>query len=89
LLLHPQALAGAVLMRALVPVDPPSSPALAGVPVLVLTGNADPINPLAKAQRLADALADAGAEVAHEVVAGGHGLTQKDVELATAWLARH
>jgi phospholipase/carboxylesterase len=89
LLLHPQALAGAVLMRALAPVDPPSPPALAGVPVLVLTGNADPINPVAKAQRLVDSLADAGAEVAHEVVAGGHGLTQKDVELATAWLARH
>jgi phospholipase/carboxylesterase len=89
LLLHPQALAGAVLMRALAPVDPPSLPALAGVPVLVLTGNADPINPVAKAQRLIDALADAGAEIAHEVVAGGHGLTQKDVELATAWLARH
>ncbi|MCZ8102525.1 MAG: alpha/beta hydrolase [Burkholderiales bacterium] len=89
LLLHPQALAGAVLMRALAPVDPPSPPALAGVPVLVLTGNADPINPVAKAQRLVNALADAGAEIAHEVVAGGHGLTQKDVELATAWLARH
>jgi phospholipase/carboxylesterase len=89
LLLHPQALAGAVLMRALAPVDPPSPPALAGVPVLVLTGNADPINPVAKAQRLVDALADAGAEIAHEVVAGGHGLTRKDVELAMAWLARH
>jgi phospholipase/carboxylesterase len=89
LLLHPQALAGAVLMRALAPVDPPSPPALTGVPVLVLTGNADLINPVSKAQRLVDALAEAGAEIAHEVVAGGHGLTQKDVELATAWLARH
>jgi phospholipase/carboxylesterase len=89
LLLHPQALAGAVLIRALAPVDPPSPPALAGVPVLVLTGNADPINPVPKAQRLVDLLAEAGADTTHEVVAGGHGLTQKDVDLATTWLARH
>ncbi len=89
LLLHPQALAGAVLLRALAPVDPPSPPALEGVPVLVLTGNADPINPVPKAQRLVDLLAAGGADVEHVVVAGGHGLTQKDVEHMAAWLARH
>lgn len=86
LLLHPGVLAGAVLIRGLAPVDPATPPDLAGVPVLVLTGQADPINPVAKAQRLVDLLEAAGADVAHQVVPGSHGLTLRDVETAKSWL---
>ena len=89
LLLHPGVLAGAVLIRGLAPVEPASPPALSGVPVLVLTGSADPINPVSKAQHLVDILETAGADVAHKVVPGGHGLTMTDVETAKAWLAAH
>lgn len=89
LLLHPGVLAGAVLIRGLAPVDPSSPPDLAGVPVLVLTGSADPINPVSKAQHLVDLLAGAGADVTHKVVPGSHGLTMADVETAKSWLAAH
>ncbi len=65
MLLHPEALAGGVLIRALAPVEPPATPDLAGVRALVLTGSADPINPVANGERLAGLLAAGGAEVDH------------------------
>ena len=56
LLLRPEALAGAVLLRAMVPLaDPPKSD-LGGKPVLILSGAADPIVPIENARRLADML---------------------------------
>ena len=53
LLLRPDALAGAVLMRAMVPLAEPPKPDLAGKPVLILSGAADPIVPPENAARLA------------------------------------
>ncbi|MHB2168791.1 alpha/beta hydrolase [Alsobacter sp. R-9] len=88
LLRHPQALAGAVLIRGLAPIEPDGPVDLSGVPVLVLTGTADPINPVAKAQHLVDLLGAAGARVEHELVPAGHGLTRRDLTVATQWLAR-
>ena len=87
LLLRPDALAGAILIRAMVPLAEPPKPDLAGKPVLILSGAADPIVPPDNAARLAAQLADAGAEVTHRLVPVGHGLSQADVELTKAWLA--
>jgi len=85
----PGLFAGAVLMRAMMPFDPRPLPDLSGKPVLILTGAQDPIVPEEQAGLLAAYLGEAGAVVAYEVVPAGHGLTGYDLQLATAWLARH
>ena len=86
LLLRPEALAGAILIRAMVPLaDPPNSD-LGGKPVLILSGSADPIVPIENARRLADMLRNAKASVRHETSPASHGLTQGDLTVAAKWL---
>jgi phospholipase/carboxylesterase len=86
LMTKPQALAGAVLIRAMLPFEPDPMPELNGTPVLLLSGAADPIVPAAKRDRLAAVLAESGAAVRHDVVAAGHNLTHRDLGLARDWL---
>ena len=86
LLMRPAALAGAVLIRAMLPFEPDSLPDLKTKPVLLLSGATDPIVPAAKRDRLAAVLAQAGAAVRHDVVAGGHELTHRDLAFARQWL---
>jgi phospholipase/carboxylesterase len=88
LLLHPQTLAGAILLRAMAPLAEPPKPDLAGVPVLILSGSSDPIAPRSSADKLAAALAAAGARVERDDLPAGHGLTQADVTKAKAFYAR-
>jgi phospholipase/carboxylesterase len=86
LALRPEALAGAVLLRAMVPLSDAKAGDLSGKGVLLLSGAADPIIPAENAKRLAAILEDAGANVEHKVLPVGHGLSQADVTLAKAWL---
>ena len=88
LLLHPQTLAGAILLRAMAPLAEPPKPNLAGVPVLILSGLNDPIAPRSSAEKLAAALAAAGARVERDDLPAGHGLTQADLTRARAFYAR-
>ncbi|OCC06362.1 hydrolase [Labrys sp. WJW] len=87
LLLHPQALAGAALLRPMTPLRSAPAANLEGKPVLMLSGAADPIVPAADAGTLAALLRERGAAVRHETLPTGHGLTQADVQQAKAWLA--
>jgi phospholipase/carboxylesterase len=87
LLTRPQALAGAVLMRAMVPFVPRTLPALNALPVLILSGAADPLVPAAERDRLAKLFSDAGAAVTYQVVPAGHNLAPQDVAAAAQWLA--
>lgn len=92
LLLHPEVLAGAVLLRAMVPLaetPPADTPRadLAGRPVLLLSGALDPIVPADNAERLAARLDTAGAAVTHTINPAGHGLSQADLSAAGTWLA--
>lgn len=89
LLKQPDALAGAILMRAMLPFDPRPLPDLRGVPILVLAGAHDELIPLDQAGLLAALLGEAGADVTYEVLPAGHGLTGEDLKLATEWLASH
>ena len=89
LLLHPEALAGAVLLRAMVPLAEAPPADLAGRPVLLLSGALDPIVPAENAERLAASLARAGARVTHPVNPAGHGVSQADLAAAGPWLARN
>ena len=86
LLLRPEALAGAVLLRAMVPLGDPPAAALRGKPVLLLSGQMDPIVPADNAARLAGMLRDAGATVQHRIMPTGHGLSQDDVAAAGTWV---
>ena len=85
LMLRPEALAGAVLIRPMVPFAEAPAADLAGKPVLILSGAMDPIVPVENASRLADQLAAAGAAVEHRILPTGHGLSQADINLAVAW----
>jgi phospholipase/carboxylesterase len=88
LLRHPQILAGAVLLRAMVPFDEPPTTPLPGTPVLLLSGSHDPIVPAANAARLASLLDMAGARVEHRAMVAGHALTHADASLTGEWLNR-
>ena len=88
LLLHPDALAGAILFRAMAPLADLPRSGLSGVPVLMLSGLTDPIAPRSNARKLAAALAGAGARVEPDDLPAGHGLTPDDVERAKAFYAR-
>lgn len=88
LLLHPGVLAGAALLRPMMPLAEPPAPNLTGTAVLMLSGMADPIVPDESAARLASVLASAGADVVHDIQPAGHGLGQADVTAVQAWMAR-
>ena len=85
--LRPETLAGAALLRAMVPLPDAPAAAVAGKPVLILSGASDPIVPAENAARLAGALRTAGALVDHRVLPVGHALSQADISVTKAWLA--
>ncbi|WP_342731908.1 alpha/beta hydrolase [Bradyrhizobium sp. B117] len=86
LLLQPDALAGAILLRAMAPLSDPPKVELDGKPVLLLSGQGDPIVPASNSGQLAALLLEAGARVDHRVLPAGHQLTQADVTLARNWI---
>ncbi|KQO71268.1 hydrolase [Methylobacterium sp. Leaf87] len=87
LMLHPSVLAGAVLLRPMLPLAQPPAFDLTGLPLLMLSGAQDPIVPEANARALAERFRGSGARVEHGVLPVGHGLSQADVTTAEAWLA--
>jgi phospholipase/carboxylesterase len=86
LLLRPQVLAGAVLLRAMAPFAHVQRGQPAAKPVLILSGARDPIIPADNAARLAAMLEQAGATVEHCTLPVGHELSQADVNLARSWV---
>jgi phospholipase/carboxylesterase len=88
LLSRPDALAGGILLRAMVPFEPDPVPRLDGRAVLLAEGRFDPMIPVPQAERLAEILREAGADVQVEWQEAGHQLTPKDIRAAEAWLAR-
>jgi phospholipase/carboxylesterase len=88
LLSRPAALAGGMLIRAMVPFEPERAPDLSGRAVLLSQGRNDPLVPAPSAQRLAEILESAGADVELAWQPGGHSLTQGDVTVARRWLGQ-
>ena len=86
LLLRPEVMAGAVLLRAMVPLVPETLPDLAGKRVLISAGEQDPIVPRENAERLAAMLRGARANVTLHFESSGHALVSGDIEAAREWL---
>ena len=86
LLLRPESLARAVLLRPMVVLEPATLPDLTGKSVLISSGNADPIVPHDHPVRLAKMLRTAGARVTLHVHPAGHGLTPDDFAAARKFL---
>jgi phospholipase/carboxylesterase len=85
----PDSLAGAILMRAMLPFAPAEIPRLDRKPILLLSGDSDPLIPASLRDPLAKSLKEAGADLQYEVVSGGHRLTQQDLQIAAEWLGQH
>ncbi len=88
LLLRPEVLSGAVLLRAMTPLRKTASTAdLTAKPVLMLSGAMDPIIPAPDAGNLASQMKARGAVVRHETLTASHGLVRQDMILAQDFLA--
>jgi predicted esterase/catechol 2,3-dioxygenase-like lactoylglutathione lyase family enzyme len=86
LLRRPGVLRGAVLLSPMVPLELDTLPDLRGTSVFIGAGRADPIAPAAQAERLADMLREAGADVTLHWEPGGHTLTPREVDAARQWI---
>ena len=87
LLLRPGTLGGALLLRAMVPLEPDPLPALGGVPVQINAGTVDPIITPAQSEALGALLQRAGASVSVDWIEAGHRLTRQDLEIGQRFLA--
>ena len=86
MLLRPETLAAAVLLRAMVPLSQPPVVDLSAKRVLISAGASDPIIPSENAERLANLLRERGAATELIVQQAGHGLVQQDLTAARRWL---
>ena len=88
LLLHPGLLAGAILLRAMVPFEPEVTPDLSETPVYLAAGEADEMVPPENTERLSGLLREAGAEVTLDWQPGGHSIGREEIEAARDWLTK-
>ena len=86
LLLHPGVLKGAILLRAMVPLEPDPVPKLEGARVLISNGRIDPIVSPEETERLARILQRAGADVEVHWQPAGHQLMPSDFAVVKTWL---
>lgn len=83
---HPGVLAGAVLLRPLMPYEPGSLPALDRCRVLIAAASHDPYAAPEVTGRLAEILGESGAAVTTSMVDGGHELQEDDLVVTGDWL---
>jgi len=87
MLLGIAAFSKAILLRPMVPLQPPTLPDLKDVRVLLLAGQLDPIARPPIVTELEQLFRKAGAEVSLQFQPSGHELTSGDVRAAREWLA--
>lgn len=87
MLLNPGVIAGAVLLRPMVVIEPKELPDLKGAPVLISAGKVDSMTPPTDTERLAHLLTEAGATVDLAMQNSGHDLLPQDFAVAKRWLA--
>jgi phospholipase/carboxylesterase/glyoxalase family protein len=87
LLLCPRLLAGAILFRPMVPVEPAITPDLTDIPVFIASGRYDSIIPAGQPERLARMLKDSAADVTLRWEDADHRLQNAEIGAAREWLA--
>lgn len=86
MLTQPTALRHAVMLRAMLPFEPASTPDLAGSSALIVAGTSDQLIPQANTERLASIMREAGCKLELQWLDTGHGLVQEDSTLAREYL---
>ena len=89
LLLRPESIAAAVLLRPMVVLEPIQVPDLSGKRVLISSGLQDPIVPADHPARLTAIFRRAGVQVTLHPHAAGHGLVPADLAAAQQFLTGH
>ena len=89
LLLHPESLSGAALLRPACPFADLPDASLADKPVLVVAGAGDTTVPARETDRLVAHLAANGAVVTSKTIDAGHRMTDGDAPAVQAWLHLH
>jgi phospholipase/carboxylesterase len=87
MLLHPGIIAGAVLLRPAVAIEPDPLPDLKAAPVLICAGKVDSITPPGDTEKVARMLTEAGATVDLAMQNAGHDLLPQDFAVVKRWLA--
>jgi phospholipase/carboxylesterase len=87
LLLRPESLAAAVLLRPMIVLQPKSLPDLRGKRIAIISGRHDPIVPVDQPETLAAMFRAAGAEVELHWLEAGHQLSGADLRLAGQFLS--
>jgi phospholipase/carboxylesterase len=87
LLLRPESLAGAVLWRPMIVLNPAEVPPLQAKRVLITSGRRDPIVPVEDPPRLEAILRSGGADVSLRWIEAGHQLTSVDLSATQEFLA--
>ena len=88
LLLRPETLAGAVLLRAMLPIVPENLLSLAGIPVFLAAGRRDPFVPPEGTDQLADLLRKVGADLTLRWSDRGHQLEPEEIDEIRIWIGR-
>ena len=88
LLLRPEALGGAALLRPMLPLIPEKLPLLKGVPVLIAAAHDDTVAPPGGALELATLLRNAEADLTVSFENAGHGLTNETIATVKSWLIK-
>ncbi len=82
-------LAGAIVLRPLVPFEPERLPALDGLPVFIAAGTNDPLTPASEAEQLTLFLRRSGAEVALHRTEAEHKVKLAELRAAKKWATAH
>jgi phospholipase/carboxylesterase len=82
---YKDAMSGAILFHAMVPIHDVQLPDLTGIPVFIGAGKRDGMIPPEQTKQLADHLSSAGALVTEYWTELGHQLTHDEVDQAKAW----
>lgn len=89
LLLYPKTLSGAVLLRAMLPIEPFNKPNLTDTPILLLSGLQDTIIAELEVLKLTELFIASYAQLTHQWINTGHSITNDDIEISKTWITNN